>query len=275
VPTDNGNSSATSPPDAASAIRFKQTLVRLHPGERRGVSLLIDSARVPPGIAVHVAVDPGLGITLSTGTVPEPGRGGWSRISANLRCKVSADPGTRLSVLAEAGGLAAELVVLVVRHRANGWVREIARKDEDSEIEAHFDAETGVVTVFEGRREFKALERAARKGGLSKTRVREYLPYRMLEVEVAANAVYAWAAEEIMARRLVEERPADPAEYAAAVRSQQQALRFRAHERLMRAFLDEDVYEGLVRIDGARRASRAQTSLLHDSPIGLLEPPER
>lgn len=109
---------------------------------------------------------------------------------------MSAEPGTRLSVLAEAGGHTAELVVLVVRHRASGWVREIARKDEDFEIEAHLDTETGVVTVYEGRREFKALEKAARRSGLSKARVREYLPYRMLEVEVAANTVYAWAAED-------------------------------------------------------------------------------
>jgi hypothetical protein len=53
--------------------------------------------------------------------VPEPNRGGWSRIDANLRCRVSADPGARLSVLAEAGGHTAELVVLVVRHHASGW----------------------------------------------------------------------------------------------------------------------------------------------------------
>lgn len=70
-------------------------------------------------------------------------------------------------------------------------VREIARKDEDSEIEASFDPENGIVTVYEGRREFRALERAARRSGLPKKRVREYLPYRTLEVEAAANAVYA------------------------------------------------------------------------------------
>jgi hypothetical protein len=192
-------------------------------------------------------------------------RGGWSRVSANLRCRVSADPGARLSVLAEAGGHTAELVVLVVRHRATGWVREIARKDEDAEIEAHFDPETGVVTVYEGRREFKALERAARRAGLSKARVREYLPYRMLEVEVAANTVYAWAAEEILARRLAEERPADPAEYAAAVRREAQSLRYRAHEKLMRAFLDDEVYDGRVRVaPEPRRRSHAQATLLGD-----------
>ena len=202
APADDPGASEPSAP-----LRFKQSLLRMHPGERRGISLLIDPARIAPGTPVHVAVDPALGVNLWTDTVPEPVRGGWSRVSANLRCRVSADPGARLSVLAEAGGHLAELVVLVVRHRASGWVREIARKDEDAEIEAHFDPEAGTVTVFEGRREFKALERAARRAGLSKARVREYLPYRMLEVEVAANTVYAWAAEEILARRLAEERP--------------------------------------------------------------------
>jgi hypothetical protein len=87
--------------------------------------------------------------------------------------------------------------------------------------------------------------------------VREYLPYRMLEVEVAANTVYAWAAEEILGRRLAEERPADPAEYAAAVRREAQSLRYRAHERLMRAFLDDEVYDGRVRIERESRAGRA------------------
>jgi hypothetical protein len=249
--------------EPAAALRFKQSLLRLHPGERRGISLLIDPERISPGTPVHVAVDPALGINLWTDTVPEPVRGGWSRVSANLRCRVSADPGARLSVLAEAGGHVAELVVLVVRHRASGWVREIARKDEDAEIEAHFDPETGTVTVFEGRREFKALERAARRAGLSRARVREYLPYRMLEVEVAANTVYAWAAEEILARRLAEERPADPAEYAAAVRREAQALRYRAHEKLMRAFLDDDVYDGRIRVEPERRrVDPRQRSLL-------------
>jgi hypothetical protein len=254
--------SPPAPAEPLSALRFKQALIRLHPGERRGISLIADPARVPAGTPVHVAVDPGLGVGLWTDVVPEPVRGGWSRVSADVRCRVSAEPGCRLSVLAEAGGHTAELVVLVVRHRAGGWVREIARKDEDSDIEAHFDPETGVVTVYEGRREFKALERAARRSGLSKARVREYLPYRMLEVEVAANTVYGWAAEEILGRRLAEERPLDPAEYAAAVRREAQALRYRAHEKLMRAFLDDEVFEGRVRVDAPGRRGPRQPTLL-------------
>ena len=252
------------PAQPALPLRFKQALIRLHPGERRGISLLADSQSIAPGTAVHAVTDPGLGLSLWSDTVPDPARSGWSRIDANLRCRVSVDPGTRLSVLAEAGGHTAELVVLVVRHHASGWVREIARKDDDSEIEAHFDPETGTVTVYEGRREFKALERAARRSGLPKGRVREYLPYRMLEVEVAANTVYAWAAEEILARRLAEERPAEPAEYAAAVRREAQALRYRAHDKLMRAFLDDEVYDGRVRIATEPRRATQQRSLLDD-----------
>jgi len=102
--------------------------------------------------------------------------------------------------------------------------------------------------VYEGRREFKALERAARRAELPKTRLREYLPYRMLEVEVAANTVYAWAAERILERRLPGERPSDPAEYAGAVRMAAQELRYQSHERLMRGFLGPEVFEGAVAI---------------------------
>ena len=165
---------------------------------------------------------------------------------ANVRARVTVEPGARLAVLAAAGEHTAELEVMIVRHRASGWVREIARKNEDQLIEAEFDPETGIVTVYEGRREFRELERAARRAGYSKKRAPEYVPYRMLEVEAAANAVYAWAAEQILARRLPEERPSDPAEYAAAVRHEAQALRHRAHHKLMQAFLEPEIFDGAV-----------------------------
>ena len=57
--------------------------------------------------------------------------------------------------------------------------------------------------------------------------------------------MYAWAAERILERRLAGERPAEPAEYAAAVRIEAQSLRHRFHERLMKAFLEPEVFEGL------------------------------
>ena len=233
----------------AGALRFKQSPVRLHPGEDRGVSLLIDPAQIPPGTPVAVAADAGLRLRFwGEPIVPDPHRLGWSRITGTLRARVSVDPGARLTVTAEAGGHSAELEVLIVRHRASGWVSEIARKDEDALIEAHFDPESGIVTVYEGRPEFKALERAARRSGLKPSRVREYLPYRMLEVEAAANAVYQWAAEQIVARRLAGELRNDAVEYAHALRHEAQALRHRAHEKLMRAFLDPEVFSGGVRV---------------------------
>ena len=239
-----------SAPDAAlvGALRFKQSPVRLHPGEDRGVSLVIDPAQVPPGTRVTVTADAGLRLKLWDEVVPEPNRGGWSRLTGTLRARVSVEPGARLSVTAEAAGHTAELEVLIVRHRASGWVSDIARKDEDAVIEAHFDPESGVVTVYEGRPEFKALERAARRAGFKPARVREYLPYRMLEVEAAANAVYQWAAEQIVARRLAGELRNDPVEYAHALRYETQSLRHRAHEKLMRAFLDPEVFSGGVQV---------------------------
>ncbi|MGH2969056.1 MAG: hypothetical protein ACRDK0_08320, partial [Solirubrobacteraceae bacterium] len=213
------------------ALRFKQSPVRLHPDEDRGVSLVIDPAQVPPGSPVAVTADAGLRLKFWEDAVPEPNRSGWSRLTGSLRARVSVDPGARLAVIAEAAGHMAELEVLIVRHRASGWVSEIARNDEDALIEAHFDPENGTVTVYEGRPEFKALERAARRAGFKAARVREYLPYRMLEVEAAANAVYHWAAEQIVARRLAGELRNDPVEYAHALRHETQSLRHRAHER--------------------------------------------
>ncbi len=243
-----------SPPHAAPsaalvlepAMRFKQSPIRLHPGEERTISLLFDPERIPPGTPIEIATDPGLSLRLYRAEVPKPVAGGWSRVSGKLRALASAEPGSQLSVFAEAAGHDAELLVYVVRHHASGWVREIARKDEDAHVEAEFEPETGVVTVYEGRREFKALERAARRAGLARARVREYVPYRLLEVEVAANAVYWWAAERILERRLPGERPAEPAEYAAAVRIEAQLLRHRTHDTLMKAFLGPEVFEGTV-----------------------------
>jgi hypothetical protein len=256
---------AAAPPPAAgqpavdAAMRFKQTPIRLHPGEQRTVSLLFDPERVPPGTAIEIATDPGLSLSLRRNDVPPAGARGWARVSGNVRALASATPGSRLSIFAAAGRYDAELVALIVRHHASGWVREIARKDEDSTIEAEFEPETGVVTVFEGRREFKSLERAARRSGLTKKRAAEYVPYRMLEVEVAANAVYAWAAERLLEHRLPGERPHDPVGYAEAVRAEAQALRHQFHERLMRAFLGPEVFEGAVAV--ARSAPSAQLTL--------------
>jgi hypothetical protein len=246
-----------------AALFFKQSPIRMHPGEQRTITIHANPDQVPAGTQVQVDTDPGLSLSLRSTELPESGARGLSAIAGSLRAKVIVEPGSRLIVTATAGEHQAQLEVIIVRHRASGWVREIARKDEDQLIEAEFDPETGIVTVYEGRKEFRELERAARRGGYTKKRVAEYVPYRMLEVEAAANAVYAWAAHQILARRLPEERPADPAEYAAAVHHEHQALRHRAHHKLMQAFHEPEIYDGTVTIKRARRA---------DSQLKLVDP---
>ena len=255
-PAPTAERAAPPPAAAAQALYFKQSPVRLHPGEKRTVTLLADPERVEPGTPVEIEADPGLNVILRTDTIPEPGVRGYSTVQAHIRARVTVEPGSRLTVLAAAGEHTCELEIIVVRHRASGWVREIARKNEDQVVEAEFDPETGVVTVYEGRREFRELERAARRAGYTKKRVPEYVPYRMLEVEAAANAVYAWAAEQILARRLPEERPSDPADYAAAVRHEAQSLRHRAHHKLMQAFLEPEIFEGAVMLTRSTSTSR-------------------
>jgi hypothetical protein len=250
---------------SAQALWFKQSPVRLHPGEQRDVTLLADPTRVPPGTEVEIEADAGLTVTLRATEIPEPGARGYSAVQARVRARVTVEPGSRLTVLAAAGEQTAELEIVIVRHRASGWVREIARKNEDQPTEAEFDPETGVVTVYEGRREFRELERGARRAGYSKKRAPEYVPYRMLEVEAAANAVYAWAAQQILARRLPEERPSEAAEYAAAVQQEHQALRHRAHHKLMQAFLEPEIFEGAVTLARGRGVSTGRQLRLVDN----------
>jgi hypothetical protein len=113
----------TVPPPAAprasavvdAAIRFKQSPIRLHPGEQRTVSLLFDPVRIRPGTPIEIATDPGLSLSLWRNDVPPPVSGGWSRVSGKVRALVSAEPGSHLSAFAEAGGHDGELVVVVVR----------------------------------------------------------------------------------------------------------------------------------------------------------------
>ena len=76
-----------------------------------------------------------------------------------------------------------------------------------------------------------------------------------MEVEAAANTVYAWAAAQILARRLPEERPSDPAEYAAAIHHEHQALRHRAHHKLMQAFLEPEIFDGAVTLTRPRKGT--------------------
>ena len=120
---------AAGEPAAATAapLRFRQSLLRLHPGERRASrcsSTRSGSRRERRSMSwsTRRSGSP-LGRHRARARAAAAGRA--SRRTA-LPC--SADPGSRLSVLAEAGGHVAELVALVVRHRAAaGCARSRAR----------------------------------------------------------------------------------------------------------------------------------------------------
>ena len=252
-------------PSRARALRFKQSPMRLHPGERRGISLLFDPSVIAPGTPVHVAVDPGLCVALWSDTVP--GAGAW-RLVASLgqpARRVSAEPGARLSVLAEAGGHVAELDVLVVRHRAQrlgardrtqGRGRRRSRPTSIRRPASSRSSRAGASSRrSSAQRAARAIQAARpRVPALPDARGRGRREHRLLPGRRS----------EILARRLAEERPADPAEYAAAVRREAQTLRYRAHERLMRAFLDEESTKAACASSPSAEARGGQRSLLDD-----------
>ena len=121
-------------------------------------------------------------------------------------------------------------------------------QERGSDIEAEFDPETGIVTVYEGRREFRELERppaapATASAGSPNTSPTGCSRSRWQ----LQHAVHVGRRGDPRAppRRRAARGPRE-ADYAAAVRREAQALRYRAHDKLMRAFLDDAVYDGRV-----------------------------
>jgi hypothetical protein len=72
-------------------------------------------------------------------------------------------------------------------------------------------------------------------------------------------------AQEILSRRLPEERPSVPAEDAAAVHHEHQTLRHRAHHKLMQAFLEPEIFEGAVTLARPPRGSTTRQLRLVDN----------
>jgi hypothetical protein len=231
-----------------SPFFFKRSPMRLHPSESRDVMLIADAATIPLDADLEVEVDGAVNARFiaSRRSRQVTSAGRWS-VPVRVRARANAKPGSRPLVTVRAGNLAALLDVVIVSHHASGWVTDILRKDETAPIEAEFDPAAGIVTVYEGRPEFRKLESAARAHGYKKGRFSEFVPFRMLEVEAAANAVYHWAASELVRRRISEEQPVAPAEYAESIRLQAQELRRQSHAQLMQAFLPGEVFEPAVR----------------------------
>jgi hypothetical protein len=186
-------------------VRFDEQAAGSRPTTKAEPAIVLDppraqrlaalrAARVPAGTPVSVLTDTGRHVKRSEAGSSAELRG-WSRLAGR------AGHGPAWSRLQTA------------RH-ADGWVREIACKDEDARVKADFHPESGVVTVFEGDAVFRAVARAAHRAELPKRRVEEYMPHRLSEVEAAANAVHHWRPSNWLERRFAGQPPLDPTEYA-------------------------------------------------------------
>ena len=261
-----GEDAAPQPAAVAQALWFKQSPVRLHPGEKRTVTLLADPIRVLPGTEVEIEADPGLTAQLRAGAIPEPGVRGYSAVQVQVRARVTVEPGARLSVLAAAGEHTAELEILIVRHRASGWVREIARKDEDQLIEAEFDPETGVVTVYEGRREFRELERAARTRRLhQEAGVPSMSPTACSRSRPPPTPSTPGPPNRSCLAAFPKSGHPIPPSTPPRCTTKHQTLRHRAHHKLMQAFLEPEIFEGAVTLARPPVASTTRQLRLVDN----------
>ena len=230
------------------------------PASSGAVSLLFDPARIAPGHTDRDRDRPGaLALAASRQEVPEPGAGGWSRVGGSLRALVSAEPGSRLERLRRGGRTRRRAPRprrppprerLGPRDRAQG--RRLARSRRSS------SPRPGSSPCTRGGASSRRSS-APPAGRPRRARVREYVPYRMLEVEVAANAVYWWAAERILARRLPGERPCDPPSTRQPSGSRLRCSASRSHDKLMRAFLGPEVFDGTV-VVGRRDAPRERAT---------------
>ena len=77
APAPTSDPPATPAPAAARALWFKQSPVRLHPGEKRTVTLLADPEFIAPGTRVEIEADPGLTVMLRADQFPPPGTRGY------------------------------------------------------------------------------------------------------------------------------------------------------------------------------------------------------
>jgi hypothetical protein len=109
-------------PPPAQPLRFKQSPVRMHPGEKRGVTLLADPVSVPPGTKLEIEADPGLTVTLRQTEIPEPGRPGTSPVrlmQAFLEPEVFAGAVTLTAKASPSRQLRSSRATSWPRHRAN------------------------------------------------------------------------------------------------------------------------------------------------------------
>jgi len=235
---------ASAPATVAAAMRFKQSPIRVHPGEQRTASLLSTRRRSRPGRRSRSRPTGTLRLPLAPGGAAA----GRARLVTGQRKRarlVSAEPGSQLSVFAAAGATTPSCSCSsCATTPAAGCARSPAR--------------TRTPTSRPSSSPRLAPSPSTRAGGSSRRSSAPPARQAWPAPASANTSRTACSRSRSPRRRLLVGRrtnprtpspgraPERPREYAAAVHMEAQLLRHRAHDKLMKAFLGPEVFEGTV-----------------------------
>lgn len=210
---DGGSGTGTGPDGGGTRgpltdpIEFAHSRIFIDAGSERNVEVWFDPTKVPVGTAVGLVSDKGdvlTGAELSGTAVPSAAQDGIAELMLTLR---AGNTEGRHEVVVRAGGHEAVLAVHVRFPRSSGFISQIIPKDEDWEAgSALWDPNTGVVTVYVGRPEFKDAEKRARADGAKDPTTHPL--YKQLIVESVREAAL-WPAAERQAEVDWDDLPAE------------------------------------------------------------------
>jgi hypothetical protein len=223
----------------ADGIGFAYDRIFIEAGKTRTVEVWFDVAKIPEGSDVIVRSKRDKVIhaaTLSGEQVPAPGADGIAELDLTLKAGNS-EGRHEVTIIAE--GWSATLPVHVRFPRASGFISNIIPKDADwPSGSALWNPSNGVVTVYIGRPEFKAIEARAKREGVKPW---EYPLYRELVVESVREAAL-WPAAANRAGVEWDELPREERQDGSAfhnlVRFVFQELDYALRQKLLDSFID-------------------------------------
>jgi len=232
----------------------------LKAGAKRTIAALVDTTRIAADAEVEVILEDDSAATVLYDTRLRASKTPIQR----LRIKITGgDPRARSTLLLRVGTETAETEIIVQTHRGRGIFSEIKPIEQDNPyMQARFNTTTGAVEVFTGRPEFASLIRAGERA-MGKLRALDYPPYEVKELDAALGVVYQFLAQRDQ-ERLPENQGVSPQVLQARILSRIEELRYEWDAKLMKAFLSDATFEGLIRVTtpeaGRRRgAARARS----------------
>ncbi|HEY8807017.1 MAG TPA: ATP-binding protein [Candidatus Limnocylindria bacterium] len=241
-------------------VIFPQPVYFLKAGAKRTIAALVDTTRIAADAEVEVILEDDSAATVLYDTRLRASKTPIQR----LRIKITGgDPRARSTLLLRVGTETAETEIIVQTHRGRGIFSEIKPIEQDNPyMQARFNTTTGAVEVFTGRPEFASLIRAGERA-MGKLRALDYPPYEVKELDAALGVVYQFLAQRDQ-ERLPENQGVSPQVLQARILSRIEELRYEWDAKLMKAFLSDATFEGLIRVTtpeaGRRRgAARARS----------------